>query len=623
MKSIVESKTPERRSLLALHYGPTGSGKTFTVQGRNERLKGSNGTLLRAVSDILHLVQDHLYTLPIAHTGFNQVEVTSWSDLDNGPNCKVAVFLSVFEIYNKQAFDLLNQKNRLELRGETTMRFLNGLVHRQISSVDDARSLIEGSWKNRATGATNVHTHSSRSHLFTSLKLVGISKQNSTLQNCCFVFTIGDLAGTEHASASANQQQQNEGIDINSSLMSLRKCIKTWKDMQTSSLNHHIPWRDSVLTQVLSPYFSGGVVHVVGHIDPSVHKLNEARSTLHFMDMLSKLEALPNDLQSRKRVKYSSADITVSELQNMLMKREDELLELEQDYQNAQQEWMHSSSILKNQINTLQQQLYDATQNNVKNIDSLEQHYQDMLVENEVRSRALEASKIELIEFAATNKLKTQIDQLKSENKVLKSDLSSAKLRGESLNNQLNDLQKILDACQEENNHLKDLNSKLEVEKTDLMDELSLLTKIQQQNTPNQGSAESGILPANSPKAFSRITSAEDGHDCVHNLNSQSGTSTEWCKHYGRLEVSEQDMQQDSLQLAAAQSHVEYLQNQISGLEASNRSDNQIPGSDKPLPLALSKGKSNNYDMNIEKPKTRKLRRKLIRVDTQDLLDQW
>ena len=120
-------------------YGPTGSGKTFTMEGTRED-PGVNYRSLEAM--------------------FQRIEAQS-----DSTECTVSV--SLLEIYNEQLLDMLvprSAQEKLEIRRGPEGTYVRNLTVRQVASHDDVLKVMQEGYQARRTFATNVNEHSSRSH---------------------------------------------------------------------------------------------------------------------------------------------------------------------------------------------------------------------------------------------------------------------------------------------------------------------------------------------------------------------------------------------------------------------------------------------------------------------------
>lgn len=137
----------------------------------------------------------------------------------------------------------------------------------------------------RATCATNINEHSSRSHLVVSLSIRGECAQDkSTLSARLHMI---DLAGSENIKKSlAEGDSQKESIHINKSLSALIDVFNALALRQA-----HVPWRNSKLTYLLQDSLGGDAkVMVLAHISPLFKDFGESWNTLCLASKFSKVE---------------------------------------------------------------------------------------------------------------------------------------------------------------------------------------------------------------------------------------------------------------------------------------------------------------------------------------------
>lgn len=228
-------------------YGQTGSGKTFTMQG------------------IQSYVADDLFALLQHH------------EEENGTH--VDVFVSYFEIYGGRCQDLLNSRQRLNVRedgnGEVVV---SDLLEMQADTAEALHNIIETGNRNRTTHATESNEESSRSHAICQIAL----KRRDHLVGR---FSLIDLAGSERGAdtKSHNRQRRMEGAEINKSLLALKECIRA-----LDSASSHVPYRASKLTLVLKDSFTNKKSRTVMivNVSPAASSADHTLNTLRYADRI-------------------------------------------------------------------------------------------------------------------------------------------------------------------------------------------------------------------------------------------------------------------------------------------------------------------------------------------------
>ncbi|XP_069865048.1 kinesin-like protein KIF24 [Dipodomys merriami] len=236
-------------------YGQTGAGKTYTMIGTQQ----NPGLYALAAKDI-----------------FRQLEVSQ-------PRRHLFVWISFYEIYCGQLYDLLNRRKRLFAREDSKhVVQIVGLRELQVDSVEFLLEVILKGSKERSTGATGVNTDSSRSHAIIQIQIKDSAKR--TFGRISFI----DLAGSERAADARDSDKQTkmEGAEINQSLLALKECIRALDQEHT-----HTPFRQSKLTQVLKDSFIGNAkTCMIANISPSHVATEHTLNTLRYADRVKELK---------------------------------------------------------------------------------------------------------------------------------------------------------------------------------------------------------------------------------------------------------------------------------------------------------------------------------------------
>ena len=206
-------------------YGATGSGKTYTMQGKiTSEINDESGILPRA-----------------AFLLFEELERRK----ESGHVLKMQ--FSAFEIYNENVYDLMDVTKKEKQIFNNTIK---GLLYEEINSKEDIIKLVLSAGKSRTTDSTSFNSTSSRSHAVFQLKLIA---------NKISYINIIDLAGCEKSDYNPNTENKDqqkkiltEGNFINNSLTTLGRVIRS-----IAEKNKQPPYRESKLTQLLQNSFSG------------------------------------------------------------------------------------------------------------------------------------------------------------------------------------------------------------------------------------------------------------------------------------------------------------------------------------------------------------------------------
>jgi len=264
-------------------YGQTGSGKTYTMEGSNS--EDQHGISYRTIQKLFTLLNLRA-----------QQQRAFAADMDDeGGAFKFKLQLGMLEIYNDEIYDLLSnhaaagnkeeqkrqakaagEKATLELRlGENGKMEVPGLNREPITCIQDVFDLLARGNNNRATAATNLNEHSSRSHMVLSVEVE--SGLEGTPSNKGVLYLV-DLAGSERVGKSQVEGAQlKEAAHINKSLSALGNVMEAL-DRKSS----HVPYRDSKLTHLLQDAIGGNsrtmmvvATNPTNH-DESVHALQFA-----------------------------------------------------------------------------------------------------------------------------------------------------------------------------------------------------------------------------------------------------------------------------------------------------------------------------------------------------------
>ncbi|XP_016345673.1 kinesin-like protein KIF1A isoform X7 [Sinocyclocheilus anshuiensis] len=255
-------------------YGQTGAGKSYTMMGKQE--KDQEG--------IIPLLCEDLFTKISANN-------------DNSMSYSVEV--SYMEIYCERVRDLLNPKNKgnLRVREHPLMGpYVEDLSKLAVTSYNDIQDLMDSGNKARTVAATNMNETSSRSHAVFNIIFTQKRHDSGTDNTSEKVSKISlvDLAGSERAdSTGAKGTRLKEGANINKSLTTLGKVISALAEMDSApnknkkkkKVESFIPYRDSVLTWLLRENLGGNSrTAMVAALSPADINYDETLGTLRYAD---------------------------------------------------------------------------------------------------------------------------------------------------------------------------------------------------------------------------------------------------------------------------------------------------------------------------------------------------
>ncbi|XP_072222326.1 kinesin-like protein KIF1B isoform X2 [Leuresthes tenuis] len=276
-------------------YGQTGAGKSYTMMGKQE--EGQEGIIPMLCEDLFEKINED-----------NNKEELSYS-----------VEVSYMEIYCERVRDLLNPKNKgnLRVREHPLLGpYVEDLSKLAVTSYTDIADLMDAGNKARTVAATNMNETSSRSHAVFTIVFTQKKHDSETDLSTEKVSKISlvDLAGSERAdSTGAKGTRLKEGANINKSLTTLGKVISALAEVDNCTSkskkkkkSDFIPYRDSVLTWLLRENLGGNSrTAMVAALSPADINYDETLSTLRYADRAKniKCNAVINEDPNNKLVR--------------------------------------------------------------------------------------------------------------------------------------------------------------------------------------------------------------------------------------------------------------------------------------------------------------------------------
>ncbi|XP_014652716.1 PREDICTED: kinesin-like protein KIFC2 [Ceratotherium simum simum] len=258
-------------SVCIFTYGQTGTGKTYSMEGPPE----DPGIAPRALQSLFR---------------------------EMGTGGQHRVTLSMVEIYNEAVRDLLapGPPERLAVRqgpaGQGGIQ-VTGLTYWDVPNLEMLHQMLRLGRSNRATAATAMNQHSSRSHALVTLTLRAASPPRGA--GPAGTLHLVDLAGSERAwkagAAGAlrgdqdGAQRLREARTINRSLLALGGVMAALRARRP-----HVPFRDSQLTRLLQPALGPGATAVLLlQISTRPEDLGETVCSLKFAERVGQVELGP------------------------------------------------------------------------------------------------------------------------------------------------------------------------------------------------------------------------------------------------------------------------------------------------------------------------------------------
>ncbi|CAJ0941670.1 unnamed protein product, partial [Mesorhabditis belari] len=257
-------------------YGQTGTGKTFTMSGDDEK----PGIIPNSFAHIF----DHISKC--------EHDIT------------FLVRVSFLEIYNEEIRDLLAKDGngtQLEIKERPDVGvYVNKLSTVTVSNASQMLRIMEIGSKNRKTGATKMNSESSRSHAMFTVTIESSENGHVTQGKLQLV----DLAGSERQSKTGTTGDRlKEAAKINLSLSTLGNVISALVDGKST----HIPYRNSKLTRLLQDSLGGNSkTLMIANIGPASYNYDETLSTLRYANRAKNIQNVarinedPKDAMLRK-----------------------------------------------------------------------------------------------------------------------------------------------------------------------------------------------------------------------------------------------------------------------------------------------------------------------------------
>lgn len=252
VKDVIQS-TMNGYNGTIIAYGPTNSGKTYTMRGDSDNF----GIIPRAISSILEL---------------------------NNNDMKTVVTVSYLQIYCEVITDLINPTSDepLTIREKPNgTLYIENISKIRLTSLDDIYEILNKGDINRSTAKTVMNSTSSRSHaiMMVTVTQPDLSQNNQDIYKES-TLTMVDLAGSERYSATIglHYQRSEEGKAINLSLSALGNCMNALAESRP-----HVPYRDSKLTRLLQNSLGGNArTVIICNIPPGYDEYGEIVNTLRF-----------------------------------------------------------------------------------------------------------------------------------------------------------------------------------------------------------------------------------------------------------------------------------------------------------------------------------------------------
>ena len=273
VKSIISGATKGFNGTV-FAYGPTGSGKTFTMSGSSSNFN-YRGIIPRAITRL-------------------------FQELGGKVDYESKVSISYLEIYNEIIFDLLSPIPANEQKGEINFQedskgnvVVKGLTKHSVANEEEAFNLLFEGESNRTVSEHQLNKGSTRSHCIFTISVEMKSKVESSEKVLTSKLNFVDLAGSERVKETGSSGLAlKEAAYINKSLTFLEQVVVALTDK--TRRKEYVPYRQSKLTHILKDAIGGNCRTVmIATIWPEEQFILDTLSTLNFA---KRMKNVVNDL---------------------------------------------------------------------------------------------------------------------------------------------------------------------------------------------------------------------------------------------------------------------------------------------------------------------------------------
>ena len=273
VKSVISSSTRGFNGTV-FAYGPTGSGKTFTMSGSSTNFN-YRGIIPRSITRLFQ-------------------ELGGKIEFDS------KVSISYLEIYNEIIFDLLSPVPANEQKGEIHFQedakgnvVVKGLSKHTVANEEEAFNLLFEGESNRTVSEHQLNKASTRSHCIFTISIEMKSKVESSEKVLTSKLNFVDLAGSERVKETGSSGiALKEAAYINKSLTFLEQVVVALTDK--TKRKEYVPYRQSKLTHILKDAIGGNCRTImIATIWPEEQFILDTLSTLNFA---KRMKNVVNDL---------------------------------------------------------------------------------------------------------------------------------------------------------------------------------------------------------------------------------------------------------------------------------------------------------------------------------------
>lgn len=350
-------------------YGQTGSGKSYTIFGKGifteeseDEYEQNMGIVQRAVRQIFEYKKANMKKKKIEiKVAFFQVYLNQISDLldQNNQGSILASAKQTFHVGKEMKN--LNLENGLKLFHDKNNVYVKELIVEDVKEENELMAKIADGTRGRVTANTILNQTSSRSHAIIQILVEqqwiekmqqdessDITKKRHKLQG---LLTIIDLAGSENVSRTGSEGiNQDEAKEINKSIYALGRVIEA-----LAKNSQHAPYRDSILTEILSGCLGGNAKTVIcACVSPCNANFEETYSTLQFASRAKviKTAAKKNEkIDTKKMDKDKDGNKGTNSSNGIIKELDGRIRENRNHYNESKQDVHKLFNDIKSQIN--------------------------------------------------------------------------------------------------------------------------------------------------------------------------------------------------------------------------------------------------------------------------------
>ncbi len=326
----------EAKNHVIISMGVSNSGKTYTLLGDEQDSVENEGILPRLINDLFQVEDncsaplvgspDTLSTkmqlnMSMVHIHNDRISDMLSFDKQDGRNSTVSKMIDSFEIGGTTNTKSSIPKSMAEIKiyqDKATQDFVVKPYIANCHSALEARKVLKQGLKQNTTSSTKFNRRSSRGHTIITLRpVVRLDSDDDQNSIAGASITIIDMSGIERTrSSDMNRIAMRESGAINSTISAVLQCLRVVKANQEilnrasidsgedyihSSQKRKaqlVPYRENKLTMLLQPLFSGSLSHgsivtktktdvkLLVSVYPGIKDYNEKKSLLTDIDQL-------------------------------------------------------------------------------------------------------------------------------------------------------------------------------------------------------------------------------------------------------------------------------------------------------------------------------------------------